>query len=190
MLQRRIGRLFASLAALSFVFNAFVDHSPQAGFNALEMLIVGPVFLLTSFVTGRFFQGVQIVTMIICALISFRLSENPYFGFAIVTLAGAILYAYGGYRTFQGVKIGLSVAFVYTLSFVSILGFIPFSLETAFKAFNWTAAIVVASLVWWWIMVEIERIFHLQMKTEIDRNRVEIESIKKDMGGCPDADNP
>ena len=186
MLQQRIGRLFAGLAGLSFLFNAFVDRSPEASFNTWEMVCVGPVFFLTSVYRGKIGQAIQLVTMSVCAMISFRLSEAPYFGFAIITIMCALIYAYGGYQTFQGIKVALTLCVIYVLCFASIVGFIPLSFETAFKAFNWTMAIMVFGVVLWWIIEFIEMKFHQKLKEEINRNRIELESIKKLAGGCND----
>jgi hypothetical protein len=182
MLQRRIGLLFSGLAALSLVFNAFVDQSPESFFNSMEMVVVALTFLATTLREGKIFKTIQLVTITVCAVIAFRLSENPYFGFAMITVMGILLYAYGGYRTFKGFKIILSLCFVYLLSFFSILGFIPLSLEVFFKAFNWTAFIFVTSTVLWWVLIDIETQFHLKMRTGIENNKKELDDIKKAVG--------
>jgi hypothetical protein len=188
MLQKRIGLLFSGLAVLSLIFNAFVDSSIESNFNKIEMIIVGTVFFITSLFENRILKFIQIITMLICAFISFRLSENPYFGFAIIVMSGAITYSYGGYKTFYGIKIIISLIIIYIISFISIIGTIPVSIESFFKAFNWTCAITVSALVWWWIIKDIELKFYINIKKEIKYTRKELEDIKRSIGGCKDGD--
>lgn len=190
MLQGRIGLSFAILAIIALVFNAFFDSSPQSLFNVCEDAAMAILFLSTCFKEGVVFKGIQLVSLLVAAFISFRLSETPLFGSVMIIFAVVLLYAYGGYRTFKGVWIFATMFTVFALSFLSIANFIPLSAETFTKAIAWSAFIAIFCFVLWLVVEDIERTFHLKMKQEIILNRAELESIKKEVGGCQDGHNP
>jgi len=186
MLQKQVGLAFASLAVVAMGFNLAFDHSIQAPFNAVENFLMAALFLFTVTRSGKLGQGLQVLAVSAGAFISFRLSDTPFFGIAMVNVAIILLYAYGGYKTFQGVKVLLTIAAIFGISFFAIADFIALSPETFFKAVTWTAFVCVFWLFQWLVVKDIHRRFHAEFAADlIAQNRALLESEKH---RCEDAE--
>jgi hypothetical protein len=182
MLQKSIGIAFASLAVLTMLFNVLFDTSPQAFFNVVENSIMAVVFIASTLRDSKIFKGVQIALIVAGAFISFKLSETPFFGIAMINVAIVLLYAYGGYRTFVAPKIVSTILVIFSLSFLAIADFIAISPETFVKSLVWTSFVCVFWVFQWLVVKDIEKTFYLNMKTRLDLNTVEIQNIKKEVG--------
>jgi hypothetical protein len=179
MLQVHIGRLFATLGAIAFAFDVFLDSSPQAVFNAIETASMALVFLASSIFITAFFRWVQISILGMASFASSYFSETPFFGAAIAIFALVLIYAYGGYHSYRLYKIPPTIAAIFLLSLLSIakLGF-P-TAEMMGKTVGWTAFIVVFCGGLWFVLEDVNRKFYTEKMAKILSDNKELLKINK-----------
>lgn len=185
-LYQRIGITFSIFSLVTLVWNLATPDNPDHLGNLL--LAGGLCFpLAVSYFLPQFIaQIVQIASFACVAFFPTYFTGEPFFGAVAAVFGLSLTYAYGGYRTHRAWKLPFTMGIVFA---VFALATPIVSLEFTVRALVWTCYIGISCTGLWMILEDADARFHRQMKTEIDQNRVELESIKKEVGGCQDGHN-
>lgn len=169
------------------MMNVFTPSNPDHAMNVIEQSCLVLVFALSYFLPQQASGVLQIITLAATAFIPMHLNDSPFFGAVIAVFALILIYAYGGYKTRVWWKLPATFFTLFALCAIARSNFTPPSPEMWIGAFAWTMFICVFCFVLWLVALDMEKQFHLRIKTEVERNRIELESIKKEVRGYSSA---
>lgn len=184
MLHKRVGLVFILFSAFSLVTNVFTPGNPDHVMNVIEQSCLILVFALSYFLHQPAAGVLQIITLATTAFIPMHLNDSPFFGAVIAVFALILIHAYGGYRAHVWWKLPTTFFTLFSLCAIARSNFTPPSSEMWIGAFAWTMFICIFCFVLWLVVADMERKIHLESKSEIERNRAELESIKKEVREC------
>lgn len=185
-LYQRFGITFSIFSLLTLVWNLVTPDNPD---HIGNLFLAGALCLplaISYFIPQFIAQIVQITAFACVAFFPTYFTGEPFFGCVAAVFGLALTYAYGGYRTHRAWKFPFTALVVFS---VFALATPVIDLESTIRAFVWTCYIGIACTGLWMILEDADARFHRQIKNDIDRTKVELESIKKEVGGCDDGHN-
>lgn len=189
-LHRRIGTVFTIFCAFALASNLLTVGNPDRMGNLVQLSVLFIVFAMTIFMPKRYGGNVQLSCLLIVSAMAPGTPGGPFLSAFIMIFSMVLFYAYNGFKTLRGIKVGLSMGIVYVLMAINLSRVVPDFNEMLIESLTWSTFIYVFCYALWVIAEDIDTKFHTVRERELleeNRELIKLNHDILDATRCEDA---
>lgn len=189
-LSKRIGVTFLLFTSFALAVNLFQPSNPDYVLNVTMETVLVVLFGISIVAKAPYSGGIQVACLVVSSALAPATPGGPFFSSAIAVFSLVLIYAYGGFQTLRGPKVGLSFVGVFAVMTFNLSHVMPLGTDLLLRGFVWTMFLAVFCFILWLVVEEIDRKFHKFRESELLRLNRELIKLNHDIldsGGCHDA---